>query len=52
MGAVLSAAVIQFGVNSGSPATLANITAAVETSDAFTISSPSDCGTGGAITLP
>ena len=51
VGAVLSAAVIQFGVNSGAPVSLATIAAEVEASDAFTISSPSDCGSGGAISF-
>lgn len=40
VGAVLSAAVIQFGVNSGSPASMTIIKANVDSSEPFTVTDP------------
>lgn len=50
VGAILSAAVIQYGVNSGSSSSLSTITGAVDASDAFSVS-PTTCTGATAITV-
>ncbi len=50
VGAVLSAAVIQFGVNSGSTSSLVTIRDAVDSSEPFTIA-PATCAGATAITV-
>lgn len=50
VGAVLSAAVIQFGVNSGSSSSLVTITGAVDSSEGFSVA-PTTCAGATLITV-
>ena len=50
VGAVLSAAVIQYGVNNGSASSLSTITGAVDSSEGFTVS-PTGCNASGTTSI-